>query len=119
MATYSRKLGQSQCRFPPFYGVDAITQPNKPTQGFLLWDEQYLYIGARVYDPQMKRVQITQTNPDSAVWLDDTLEILVDPNPKTPTYHHLVINPIGTVFDQHIKADYPLDHLTLELLIKK
>ena len=93
----------------PFYGVDAITQPNKPTQGFLLWDEQYLYIGARVYDPQMKRVQITQTNPDSAVWLDDTLEILVDPNPKTPTYHHLVINPIGTVFDQHIKADYPLD----------
>ncbi len=93
----------------PFYRVDAITQPNKPTQGFLLWDEQYLYIGARVYDPQMKRVQTTQTNPDSAVWLDDTLEILIDPNPKTPTYHHLVINPIGTVFDQHIEADYPLD----------
>ena len=92
----------------PFYQIDAITQPNKPTQGFLLWDEKYLYIGARVYDPQMKRIQITQINPDSAVWLDDTLEILVDPDPKTPTYHHLVINPIGTVFDQHIKADYPL-----------
>ncbi len=93
----------------PFYQIDAITQPNKPTQGFLLWDEKYLYIGARVYDPQMKRIQITQINPDSAVWLDDTLEILVDPDPKTLTYHHLVINPIGTVFDQHIKADYPLD----------
>ena len=92
----------------PFHQIDAITQPNKPTQAFLLWDEQYLYIGARVYDPQMKRVQITQINPDSAVWLDDTLEIIVDPDPKTPTYHHLVINPIGTVFDQHIKADYPL-----------
>lgn len=93
----------------PFYRVDAITQPNKPTQGFLLWDDQYLYIGVRVYDSQMKRVQITQTNPDSDVWLDDTLEILVDPDPKTPTYHHLVISPIGTVFDQHIEADYPLD----------
>ena len=93
----------------PFYQIDAITQPNKPTQGFLLWDEQYLYIGARVYDSQMKQVQITQTNADSAVWLDDTLELLVDPDPKTPTYHHLVINPIGTVFDQHIRADYPLD----------
>ena len=93
----------------PFYQADAITQPNEPTQGFLLWDEQYLYIGARIYDSQLKRVQITQTNPDSAVWLDDTLEILVDPNPATPTYHHLVINPIGTVFDQHIEADYPLD----------
>lgn len=93
----------------PFYKVDAVTQPNEQTQGFLLWDDQYLYISARIYDSQMGQIQFTQTNPDSAVWLDDTLEILVDPNPKTPTYHHLIINPIGTVFDQHIEADYPLD----------
>ena len=93
----------------PFSMADAITLPNEPTQVFLLWDEQYLYIGARIYDSLMKQVQITQTNPDSSVWLDDTLEILVDPNPATPTYHHLVINPIGTVFDQHIEANYPLD----------
>ena len=82
--------------------ADATTLPNEPTQAFLLWDEQYLYIGARIYDSQMKQVQITQTNPDSSVWLDDTFEILVDPNPATPTYHHFVINPIGTVFDQHL-----------------
>ena len=93
----------------PFSMADAATLPNEPTQAFLLWDEQYLYIGARIYDSQMKQVQITQTNPDSSVWLDDTFEILVDPNPATPTYHHLVINPIGTVFDQHIEANYPLD----------
>ena len=93
----------------PFSIADAATLPNEPTQAFLLWDEQYLYIGARIYDSQMKQVQITQTNPDSSVWLDDTFEILVDPNPATPTYHHFVINPIGTVFDQHIEADYPLD----------
>ncbi len=93
----------------PFYQADAITPANEPTQGVLLWDEQYLYIGARMYDSQMRQVPITQTNPDSRVWLDDTLEILVDPNPATPTYHHLVISPIGTVFDQHIEANYPLD----------
>ena len=93
----------------PFSMADATTLPNEPTQAFLLWDEQYLYIGARIYDSEMKQVQITQTNPDSSVWLDDTFEILVDPNPATPTYHHLVINPIGTVFDQHIEANYPLD----------
>ena len=93
----------------PFSNADAVTQPSQQTQGFLLWDDQYLYIGVRLYDSQMKQVHITQTNPDSAVWLDDTLEILIDPNPKTPTYHHLVINPIGTVFDQHIEAADPLD----------
>ena len=93
----------------PFYQADAIIPANEPTHGFLLWDDQYLYIGARMYDSQMRQVQITQTNPDSSVWLDDTLEILIDPNPATPTYHHFVINPIGTVFDQHIEANYPLD----------
>ena len=93
----------------PFYKVDAITLANEQTQGFLLWDDQYLYIGARIYDSQMKGVQITQTNLDSAVWLDDALEILVDPNPETPAYHHLVINPIGTVFDQQIKTGHSLD----------
>lgn len=89
----------------PFYKADGITQPNEQTQGFLLCDEEYIYIGVRMYDSQMKWIQITQTDPDSAVWLDDTLEILVDSNPETPTYHHLVINPIGTVFDQHIEAE--------------
>lgn len=93
----------------PFSMAGAATLPNEPTQAFLLWDDQYLYIGARIYDSQMKQIQITQTNPDSSVWLDDTFEILVDPNPATPTYHHFVINPIGTVFDQHIEANYPLD----------
>ena len=88
----------------PFYKADGIAQPNEQTQGFLLCDEEYLYIGVRLYDSQMKRSQITQTNPDSAVWLDDTLEILVDSNPETRIYHHFVINPIGTVFDQHIEA---------------
>ena len=103
------KVWAKSAPLAPFSMADATTLPNEPTQAFLLWDEQYLYIGARIYDSQMKQVQITQTNPDSSVWLDDTLEILVDPNPATPTYHHLVINPIGTVFDQHIEANYPLD----------
>ena len=103
------KVWAKSAPLSPFSMADATTLPNEPTQAFLLWDEQYLYIGARIYDSQMKQVQITQTNPDSAVWLDDTLEILVDSNPATPTYHHLVINPIGAVFDQHIEANYPLD----------
>ena len=102
----------------PFYKADGITEPNEQTQGFLLCDEEYLYIGIRLYDSQMKRIQITQTNPDSAVWLDDTLEILVDSNPETSTYHHFVINPIGVVFDQRIEA-MPLLGFDLETAYKK
>ena len=91
----------------PFYRANGIDLPNENTHGFLLWDDQYLYIGVRAYNSEMKQVQIQQTEKDSAVWHDDTVEILIDPNPETFAYYHLVINPIGTVFDQIIEDDYP------------
>ncbi|MCZ6676105.1 MAG: BamA/TamA family outer membrane protein [Candidatus Poribacteria bacterium] len=91
----------------PFYVANGVDAPSEPTQGFLLWDDRYLYIGVRAYDSQMERLRITQTKWDAAVWHDDTLEILIDPNPETPAYHHLIINPIGTVFDQIIEGGEP------------
>ena len=93
----------------PFYQTNGLDPPGEPTQAFLMWDEGYLYIGIRAYDSQMKRVRLSQTKRDSSVWSDDALEVLVDPNPQTPIYYHLIVNPIGAVFDQIVKSDYPPD----------
>jgi len=90
-----------------FYKENGIDPPDEPTQGFLMWDEKYLYIGLKAYDSQMRQIQISQTEWDSAVWLDDNLEILIQPSPETPVYYHLIINPIGAVFDQRVEADNP------------
>ena len=92
-----------------FYQTDGIHLPTEPTQVFLMWDEQYVYIGARAYDSRMEQVRVSQTGRDAAVWDDDTIEFLVDPNPQTHRYYHLVVNPIGTVFDQIVQTDYPPD----------
>ncbi|MBI1930783.1 BamA/TamA family outer membrane protein, partial [Candidatus Poribacteria bacterium] len=90
-----------------FYKENGIDPPDELTQGFLMWDEKYLYIGLKAYDSQMRQIQISQTEWDSAVWLDDNLEILIQPSPETPVYYHLIINPIGAVFDQRVQADNP------------
>lgn len=92
-----------------FYQTDGIHLPTEPTQVFLMWDEQYLYIGVRAYDSQMKQVRVSQTRKDAEIWDDDAIEILVDPNPQTFRYYHLIVNPIAVVFDQIVQTDYPLD----------
>ena len=92
-----------------FYQADGILPARDPTQVFLMWDEQNLYIGVRAYDSRMSQVHVSQRSRDSAVWDDDSIEILIDPNPQTHRYYHLICNPIGAVFDQIVKSDYPPD----------
>ncbi len=92
-----------------FYQADGIYPAGEPTQVFLMCDEQNLYIGARAYDSRMKQVRVSQTRKDAAVWDDDAIEILLDPNPQTDSYYHLIVNPIGTVLDQIVQCDYPPD----------
>ena len=91
----------------PFYNADGTAEPGEPTQAYLMWDERYLYIGIKVYTYEMGQLHISQTETGSAVWQDDSIEILVDPNPETKLYYHLIVNPIGTIFSQMVKADYP------------
>ena len=92
-----------------FYQADGIHPARDPTQVFLMRDEQFLYIGVRAYDSRMRQVSLSQRNKDSAVWDDDSIEILIDPNPQTHRYYHFICNPIGTVLDQIVQADYPPD----------
>ncbi|MDE0184434.1 MAG: BamA/TamA family outer membrane protein [Candidatus Poribacteria bacterium] len=92
-----------------FYEADGIHPAREPTQVFLMWDDRFLYIGVRAYDAQMGEVHVSQRTKDSAVGTDDSIEILVDPNPQTPLYYHLIINPIGTVLDQIVRSNYSPD----------
>ena len=82
---------------------------DEPTFAYLMWDDEYLYIGVKAYNSKMAQVHISQTKWDSEVWKDDSLDILVDPNPATPLYYHVVVNPIGIVFDQVVKSTYHPD----------
>lgn len=92
-----------------FYEADGIHPARDPTQVFLMWDEQFFYIGVRAYDSRMAEVRVSQRTRDSAVGTDDSIEILLDPNPQTHRYYHLIVNPIGAILDQIVRSDYPPD----------
>ena len=94
----------------PFYNADGSAEADEPTQAFLMWDEQRLFIGIKVYSDEMGQLHVSQTETGSTVWQDDSIEILVDPNPETKLYYHLIVNPIGAIFSQLVRTDYPPDY---------
>ncbi len=78
------------------------------TDVHLMWDADHLYIGGRIYLNTYKIPRVSQTQQDSPIWVDDCIEILIDMNPETEAYAHLVLNPIGGLFDQRVREEgYP------------
>lgn len=72
------------------------------TQVWLRYDEQNLYLVARMAEPAMDELQAVVTDRDGDVWQDDDLEIFLDPARKASLedYVQIAVNPLGTVADQ-------------------
>ncbi len=80
---------------------------NVQTLVWLLYDNEKLYIAAKMLEPQMNELSATITERDGTVWLDDDIELFIDPaNKKDPAeYLHIAINPLGTVSDERGAPD--------------
>ena len=79
-----------------------------PTDVYLKWDARYFYIGVRAHIQKQQIPRVSQTQPDSPIWEDESVEILLDTDPETVAYSHLIINPIGALFDQWVtKEGFP------------
>lgn len=65
----------------------------------LLWDDEALYLGARMEESRLSDVKATVTNRDGPLWLDDCLEFFVAPGRTTHRYLQMIINAAGVHFD--------------------
>ena len=95
---------QSAASLAPLQNPDGTDAPKNPTETFLMWDVENLYIGVKAHVSDFYLLYVSQTQHDSPIWEDECIEILIDPNPKTDIYYHLVINPIGARFDQQVNT---------------
>jgi len=69
----------------------------------MLWDDQYLYIGAVLEDPH---VWATLTKRDSVIFNDNDFEVFIDPDGDTHEYFELEMNALGTEWDLLIPYPY-------------
>jgi hypothetical protein len=71
----------------------------QPTEAWLAWDERCIYLAARCTEPQLERLRLKATRRDAEVYADDCVEFFVGSDHDTTTYHQVVVNASGTIYD--------------------
>jgi outer membrane protein assembly factor BamA len=104
----SEKAWLNAAQLSAFQNPTGTETAENLTDVYLLWDAQNLYIGGRAHFANYQVPRISQTQHDSPMWEDDSVEILLDMNLETDGYPHLIINPISGTFDQWVqKVGFP------------
>jgi hypothetical protein len=83
---------------------------NKPTPRYatwfkMLWDDEYLYIGAYLEEPHLWG---TYDKHDMVVFHEHDFEVFIDPDGNKESYYELEFNVIGTIFDLYLDREYRL-----------
>jgi hypothetical protein len=83
---------------------DYRIKPRFRTRVKMLWDDEYLYIGAEMEEPH---VQGTFTKRDSYIFHEDNdFEVFINPDGNNHNYAELEMNALNTVWDLRLKKPY-------------
>jgi eukaryotic-like serine/threonine-protein kinase len=83
---------------------DRRIKPRFRTRVKMLWDDNYLYIGAELEEPH---VQGTNTRRDSYIFHEDNdFEVFLNPDGNNHHYAELEMNALNTVWDLRLKKPY-------------
>lgn len=80
-----------------------LPRPPKRTRFKMLWDDEYLYVGAELEEDQ---IWATLTERDSELYFENDFEIFLDPDGDTHHYYELEINALNTIWDLLLPRPY-------------
>ena len=83
----------------PFVNNRDGKQSKLSTQARVLYDDNYLYFAFRAVD---KNIWATMKKRDEHLWLEEVVEVFLQPNAKIPNYIELEVNPLGTMLDIYL-----------------
>ena len=89
----------------PFVDIegDKKPKPSHETRVKMLWDSEFLYIGAKLTEPH---VWATLTEHDSVIFHDNDFEVFIDPDGDNHQYYEYEINALGTDWDLRLVKPY-------------
>jgi hypothetical protein len=82
---------------------DVRPRPALRTRVKMLWDDEFLYIGADLAEPHL---WATLTEHDSVIFRDNDFELFVDPNGDNHEYYEFEINALNTGWDLLLPIPY-------------
>ncbi len=78
-------------------------KPTFRTHAKLLWDDEYLYIGAELEEHD---VWATLKKHDDIVFHDPDFEVFIDPDGDGREYYEIEVNALNTIFDLFLEHPY-------------
>lgn len=82
---------------------DLSITPEYQTRVKLLYDDNYLYVAGEMEESD---IYGTMTERNSSLYLDNALEIFIDPDGDTHNYAEFQINALGTIWDLLLTKPY-------------
>jgi len=89
--------------FADIRGYLSTRVPTYTTRIKLLWDDQYLYIAARLDEPH---VWATLKERNSVIFHDNHFEVFIDPDADSHDYLEFQINALNTVWNLFLNKPY-------------
>ncbi|MBT3344536.1 MAG: hypothetical protein HN712_20335 [Gemmatimonadetes bacterium] len=71
------------------------------------WTDDRIFILVEGDEPSTDNLRIEATQRDENAWQDDCVEIFFDANRDGRSYHQIVVNSLGTIFDQYSDGSSP------------
>ncbi|MEZ5012294.1 MAG: carbohydrate-binding family 9-like protein [Bacteroidales bacterium] len=78
-------------------------EPLYRTRVKMLWDDNYLYIGAEISEPH---IWAYLKQRDTVIFYDNDFEVFIDPDGDTHGYYEVEMNAAGTVWDLLLTMPY-------------
>lgn len=82
---------------------EGFPAPRFDTYAKLMWDDEYLYIGAFLNEPN---VWGDITKHDAVIYYNPDFEVFIDPDGDGHNYFEIETNPLATVFDLFVQKPY-------------
>ncbi len=85
-----------------FFELRAPVLAEDQTAVYAGWDEEALYIAFSCTDPRKRPITAMLKDRDSAVFMEDAVDIFLAPGPGVFPYYQLVANAIATRYDSRV-----------------
>ena len=88
-----------------FVDIEGVLKPlpNLKTNVKMVWDEQALYIYAKLEEPH---IWAKLKQRDTVIFYDDDFEIFIDPDGDSHNYYEIEVNALNTVWDLLLLKPY-------------
>ncbi len=80
-------------KFPAFWSQ---TPSGEGTKARLLWDDEFLYFGARMADESIRSSGVRRND---RLWLGDVFELFFKPDEARPAYYEFQVNPRSVILE--------------------